>query len=78
MPSTWPTSLTLSPSTDPIVDIPDLQFWAKRTKALLCTFQAHARNVDTQINERNFRALIELLTQKKIVSSNVCWFGASD
>lgn len=56
--------------------MPALQFWAKRTKALLCTFQAHARSIDAQSNERNFRALIELLSQKKIVRCNVSQFGA--
>jgi hypothetical protein len=46
----------------------DLQNWAKRTKALLCTVHANGRNVDQQTNERHFRSLVELLAKKRIAS----------
>lgn len=67
MPATWPRNLTLTPSREPAVSAQDLQYWVKRTKALLCSIQSHARNVDQPTNERNFRSLIELLAQKHIV-----------
>lgn len=60
----------LTPSRDPAVSVQDLQVWAKRTKAVLCTFQAHPRGLDQQTNERNVRSLVELLIQKRIV----CYF----
>ena len=68
MPATWPPNLMLTPSREPAVSVQDMQIWAKRTNALLCTLQAHARSVDQETNERNFRALIELLAQKRMVS----------
>jgi mediator of RNA polymerase II transcription subunit 25 len=66
MPATWPPNLMLTPSREPAVSVQDMQIWAKRTNALLCTLQAHARSVDQETNERNFRALIELLAQKRM------------
>jgi hypothetical protein len=68
MPTTWPPNLTLTPSREPAVSLQDIQIWAKRTNALLCTLTTHARSIDEGTNERNIRCLIELLTQKRIVS----------
>lgn len=67
MPRTWPTTLNLTPSREPMATPGDIQNWAKSTKAMLCSFSPNPRSGDPQINGQNLRSLIELLSQKRIV-----------
>ncbi|KAG5220847.1 hypothetical protein IMY05_C4504000500 [Salix suchowensis] len=63
-PETWPTNLTLHPTTDRAVSQLELRAWLARFTPGLCTFQSVPQ--DARQNEVNFRSLISLLLAKNI------------
>jgi hypothetical protein len=65
---TWPKNMTLVPVRDPAVSMPELQAWMKQHKPTLCTFAAQSHSIqDRQVNEQNYKMLVQLLSVKHVV-----------
>ena len=70
-PETWPVILNLTPSKEKSIPWFLAQDWLRRAQAVVFILQLRdAPGDDKAKNEENFRALMRLLTEKKIVSVN--------
>lgn len=64
---TWPAEMTLAPTKDNLVSDSELTFWINRHKPAVCQIHPQPNVPDPERNNANFKSLIALLTDRKIV-----------
>ncbi|PFH53205.1 hypothetical protein AMATHDRAFT_45813 [Amanita thiersii Skay4041] len=63
---TWPSSLTLVPTSEHLVSMQELKEWISRFKPLVCQFQPKEETSVEPSNEQYYKSLIQVLVTKRV------------
>ncbi|KAF8149812.1 hypothetical protein B0H34DRAFT_731258 [Crassisporium funariophilum] len=66
---TWPKTLSLMPTREPLVSAQDTQTWIKRWNPVICMLHVQPGGPDSKTNQQNYESLVEVLTIRKVFAT---------